>query len=493
MVPVQPLAMPIPFGISADTAMPLSGIDDSSLDSFSQSDDEDSGLRDYLDLKTGDSGPHRGVVGDIRSPNDLSKTGWGVIFAPSADQQIREALAPLLKHRGIGNAGRDPRLFKSFEGDTGVLRDDSAESWLKRRGVRMDVVRPSLGVPFYLMIVGPPDEISFEFQYALDLYWAVGRIWFPTADEFRQYADSVVHYETMAAADVPTSKQMVVFAPSHDLDPATQAFSRDVARPMAAGSDAVPRAGEAQDFAVQPFIGPAALKDNLERIFTGAIDHGPPALVFSGSHGKAFGPDLPEPQAESQGAIICNDWPGFGCKFTREHYFDASDLANVECRTHGMIHFLFACYGGGWPMMDTFSRRAGTPKMIALRPMLARLPQVLLSHRNGGALAVLAHIDRAWAYSFRDGSNPQIQGFSDVIARVMWGDRLGLATDQFNMRWANLSRGLAERLDKAQSGLMVNPKTLANQWVARDDARNYIVFGDPAVCLRVDDMPVIKQ
>ena len=220
--------MPIPFGISADTAMPLSGIDDSSLDSFSQRDDEDSGLRDYLDLKTGDSGPHRGVVGDIRSPNDLSKTGWGVIFAPSADQQIREALAPLLKHRGIGNAGRDPRLFKSFEGDTGVLRDDSAESWLKRRGVRMDVVRPSLGVPFYLMIVGPPDEISFEFQYALDLYWAVGRIWFPTADEFRQYADSVVHYETMAAADVPTSKQMVVFAPSHDLDPATQAFSRDV-------------------------------------------------------------------------------------------------------------------------------------------------------------------------------------------------------------------------------------------------------------------------
>src|ERR1017187_9254125 len=207
--------------------------------------------------------------------------------------------------------------------------------------------------------------------------------------------------------------------------PQPRHFRAPFARPMAAGSDAVPRAGEAQAFAVQPFIGPAALKDNLERIFTGAIDHGPPALVFSGSHGKAFGPDLPEPQAESQGAIICNDWPGFGCKFTREHYFDASDLANAECRTHGMIHFLFACYGGGWPIMDTFSRGSGTPKMIAQRPMLARLPQVLLSHRNGGALAVLGHIDRAWAYSFRDGSNPQIQGFSDVIARIMWGDSLG--------------------------------------------------------------------
>lgn len=491
MSPQDALEMPIPFGISADTGRPLDGIDDSSLRHFSRSQDDDCGLRDYLDLKAGQAGPHRGVVGDIRDPNALSKTGWAVIFAPSADQRVRDALDPLLNHREnlVGN----PTLFKRFEGDTGVLPDDTAETWLQRRKVRMDAVRPSLGVPFYILIVGPPEEISFEFQYGLDLYWAVGRIWFDTPDEFRQYADSVVRYETMPAAEVPTSRQAAVFAPCHDLDPATQAFSRDVAGSMLTPPDEIPRIGAPQDFAARSFVGADATRDNLQKIFTGGIEHGPPALVLSGTHGKAFGADDPDSQKASQGALICGDWQGFGHKFTREHYFDASDLEQCGARLQGMIHFMFACYGGGWPTVDTFSRGEGTPKTISQRPMVARLPQRLLSHRDGGALAVLAHIDRAWAYSFRQGTSPQTQAFSDVIARILWGDRLGLATDQFNMRWASLSRTLAETLDRAQSKLPVNPKALANQWVARDDARNYIVFGDPAVQLRVDDMPKLED
>jgi hypothetical protein len=125
--------------------------------------------------------------------------------------------------------------------------------------------------------------------------------------------------------------------------------------------------------------------------------------------------------------------------------------------------------------------------------MLARLPQKLLSHPEGGALAVLAHVDRAWGCSVREGNNPQTQGFSDVIAKIMWGDRLGQATDQFNVRWASLSTKLAETLDKARSGLTVDPTALGNQWVARDDARNYIIIGDPAVQLRVNDMPVLRE
>lgn len=478
--------MPIPFGILADTGRPLDGLDESSLRDFSESDDLDSGLQEYLDTKAGDSDPHLGVAGDIRDPNNLQKSGWAVMFAPSADEKIRDALGPLLKHREaqVGN-----NLFRIFEGAAGFQPEDTAESWLSRRKVRMDVVRPSLGVPFYIMIVGPPDEIPWEFQYALDLYWAVGRIWFPTAGEFRQYAESVVLYETMPAARVPTSRQMAVFAPCHDLDPATELFSSEVAGTMVNGSGTTPRAGEAQEFAVQPFIGPSATRAALERIFGGAIDNGPPALLFSGGHGKAFGLDDPR-QAEGQGALICQDWPGYG-KLTREQCFEAADLPATS-GMHGMVHFLFACYGGGWPEVDTFSRVEGTPRTLARRPMVARLPQALLANRDGGALAVIAHVDKAWAYSFREGNNPQIQGFSDVLARIMWGDRLGLATDQFNMRWANLSRDLAEMLDKARSGLAINLEALANQWVARDDARNYIVFGDPAVQLRVDDMPAIK-
>ena len=34
----------------------------------------------------------------------------------------------------------------------------------------------------------------------------------------------------------------------------------------------------------------------------------------------------------------------------------------------------------------------------------------------------------------------------------------------------------------------VNDRELASRWVARDDARNYVALGDPAVRLRVEEM-----
>jgi hypothetical protein len=485
----DPDGMPIPFGIYADTGLSFDGLDEGSLNDFIKNDESDSALQEYLAVKVSDSAPHLGVVGDIRDPNHLNETGWCAIFGPSVDDRTREALEPLLKHRGMGV--NDPALYRVFQGDTAPRPGESAESWLRRQKVGMDVVRPSLGVPYYVLIVAPPDEISFEFQYALDVFWAVGRIWFPEADDFRQYAESVVRYETMPAADLPTSRQMAVFAPCLDFDVATQLFSRQVAQTIVSGSDYIPAAGKPQKFALQPFIGATATKDTLSRIWSGGIDGGPPALLFSGGHGAWFRPNDTNQQAELQGALVCQDRQA-RVPMKPDYYFAASDLP-AGGKMHGMIHFMFACYGGGWPEADTYSRLDGTPATLAPRPMLARLPQKLLSHPDGGALAVIAHVDRSWGYSFRDGNNPRTQGFSDVLAKIMWGDRLGQATDQFNVRWASLSTKLAETLDRARSGLTVDPKALGYQWVARDDARNYIVIGDPAVQLRVNDMPVLNR
>jgi hypothetical protein len=40
-----------------------------------------------------------------------------------------------------------------------------------------------------------------------------------------------------------------------------------------------------------------------------------------------------------------------------------------------------------------------------------------------------------------------------------------------------------------QHGADVPLKLLGQFWVARDDARNFLILGDPAVQLRVKDMP----
>src|SRR5260370_12716092 len=118
--------------------------------------------------------------------------------------------------------------------------------------------------------------------------------------------------------------------------------------------------------------------------------------VVGGGHGKVLGRDDPR-QPGSQGALICQDWSGYG-KVERDAYFDASDVP-VNANVHGMVYFMFACYSGGCPQLDNFNRVPGSPKTIAPAPMMPRLPQALLAPPEGGALSVVAPAGRAWARS----------------------------------------------------------------------------------------------
>jgi hypothetical protein len=468
----------IPFGISADTGRPISGLSDEAVVAMVKEGPEP-GAAELQRRSQTTAFRSFAVIGDVDG-NDLSQSGWGIIFAPGVDQRIKDALTPLIEHR---KAVASP--FVIYDAETTVRPGETAPAWLGRQGVRMDVVDPAKGVPFYLSIVAPPDAIPFEFQYFLDIYWGVGRLWFDTSDEFRQYADSVVAYET--AATVPTTRNMAMFATEHDFDKATQLFTRNVATPMAVGegSNPVP-IGKRQKFGLKTMFGATATKAGLGELLSGRSEIGSPSLLFSGSHGMEFSFDDPR-QAASQGAIVCQDWSGYGA-IQEEHWFGADDVP-AEAKVHGMMHVFFACYGGGTPEADNFDRLNNRPRKIANEAFFSALPAKLLTHPCGGALAVLAHIERAWAYSFLgDKGGSQTQGFRDVLGRLMRGDRIGQATDVFNTRWATLSAQLAEAQLDLSYGTEIPLAKLGRMWVARDDARNFMILGDPAVRLRVEDL-----
>ena len=417
-------------------------------------------------------------------PGKLRQAGWSILYAPGVTQQMKDALTPLANRRRY-EAGDD--LFKIFEGPEGYQPGDSAYGWLKRRGAPDGRVDPRSGVPYYILIVGSPEEIPFEFQYHLDIHYGVGRLWFDgdrAAESFYQYAESVIRYETGPV--IPTTRKLSVFAPQIHNDDATGKVVSTIARPMISGAGGKPPFGQQQNFKVEPYLGDRATKAAMYEILSSPD---PAALMFASSHGMAFLESDHERQNAAQGAIICQDWSGVGPPPSRQ-YFCADDLESGlkhDGKVHGTVHFLLACFSGGWPEFDTYRELNSKQVRIAKAPGMARLPQKLLSHRNGAALGVFAHIDEANVFSSPEDGDMQLEGYRSIMDRIMSGDTLGNSTGAFNQRWSGLSAEVASLLDTKP----VDFKELRKKLVRRDDARNYVLFGDPAVSLRTDEMPVI--
>jgi hypothetical protein len=211
----------------------------------------------------------------------------------------------------------------------------------------------------------------------------------------------------------------------------------------------------------------------------------PPAVLFTASHGMGW-PKNDARQQAAQGALLCQDWAGFG-QVSPAHYLTAPEVES-GAKVSGMVAFVFACYGAGTPASDNFlTERGRGPVAVAASPFVAALPQRLLSHPDGSALAVVGHVERAWGYSIRPtGAGTQVGPFRDFLTRVMSGEPVGHATKNFSERFAVLSSELLGMLDDTSPGPKPTPQEIANAWVERNDAQNYVLLGDPAVRLRAE-------
>src|SRR6185436_11092864 len=135
----------------------------------------------------------------------------------------------------------------------------------------------------------------------------------------------------------------------------------------------------------------------------------------------------------------------------------------------------------GTPEHDDFAHRNDwQPRRIAPRDFLARLPQRLLER---GALAVIGHLERAWAYSFLWRDAAQVDAFESTLKLLLDGWPVGATMEYFNQRYAELATLLATALGRAFSGEPVDAREVARLWTAHNDARGYVVVGDPAVRL----------
>lgn len=421
-------------------------------------------------------------------PQKLSQAGWGVLFARDGeDPEVVEALQPLLARR---EAQAGP-LYRFYRGEESYHAGESAEEYLRTRlGVGRSAVDPRQ-VPYYLLLVGDPEQIPFDFQQQLDVPHAVGRIHFSTAAEYAAYAQAVVETET---APPKPSRRAAFFGVRNSHDPSTHESCDHLVEPLAASL-----AGELADWQSrtrctvrtewlipEPVLADDARKGRLQALLCGAQA---PDLFLSASHGVGF-PSTDPLQLPHQGALLCQEWPGpvrwpDEKPIPPEFYFSADDL-RTGAQVRGMIAFFFACFGGGTPRWNDFlHRRDGKPEELTPRPFVARLPQALLAR---GALAVVAHTDRAWNFSFTwEEAGGQIGPFQDALLQLLVGGRVGAAMEAFSTRYSILATDLTrEQYAIDYHHAVPDDDRLGRLWTAHNDAKNYVVLGDPAVRLKVD-------
>ena len=420
------------------------------------------------------------VSSEFGDPADLKNVGWGMIFPAGADPRqidaILEAMDELVQLRREQSGQR----FKIYRGGDGFRWQDgkpeTTAAFLARHGTTLGPVDPNY-VPAYLLLVADPLSIPYQFQYELDVDFFVGRIYFNTMEEYARYAHSVTLAEK---GQVRLPRTATFFGVANPGDKATGLSSEFLVKPLAGfvQQKSDEKSWGWKSALVEP---KDADRETLKTLLGGSQT---PALLCTASHGMGW--PSPDPlQYKYQGGLVCQDWQGPPERVTAKHYLAAENLPESNSPL-GMIAFFFACYGAGTPYWDAFAVTTNQARTsITARPFMAALPVHLLGHPNGGALAVVGHIERAYAYSFRWGKlESQTQTFRSLLSQLLDNKPIGLALDDMNLRYASLATSLKEILEEAKYS-PVDPYNLAFHWTATNDARGYAILGDPAVRLAV--------
>lgn len=416
-------------------------------------------------------GPRHGVhVGRLR------EAGWAVIFHRDADPAVRAALKPLLELRRELAGGA--KVFRDFAGFSGYWPGQSATEFLARQGLGPGAFNPEQ-LPYYVLLVGGPEEIPFSFQFQLDAQYAVGRLAFDRLEDYTCYARTVVRAHQ---GELQRPRGWAVVSPRNPGDQATASSMANLVAPVVERlREKARRTRKAKRFRVATELGDGATKAVLLSRLGGDAA---PALLLTASHGLQFPLGHPRQRTE-QGALVCQEWPGPGRwsgPLPAEFYVAAADITD-DHPPAGQIVCHFACFSAGTPEHDEFAHgKRRKPGRIAARPFVAALPQRLLAHPEGGALAVIGHVERAWGYSFFwKHLGRQAQAFEALFETLIEGWPVGAAMESFSDRLAALAVELAAAVEAREYGGRLDAAEIRTLWSVHNDAKCYALLGDPAV------------
>lgn len=407
---------------------------------------------------------------------DPRQAGWTYLINPGQPgvQAYVNAIRRLAQHRGMQPV--DEPLVYNNEGEADWRK------WIER------YTAPQSGkTPYYILIVGGPDQVPFGFQSLLNSAAAVGRVDFDHPDDLAGYAEKLIRLEQ---GDQPVvGRQTIFLAPDHGEKDATHYSQRYMAQPLAEHV--------LQNYGMETtclFAG-AATKGN----FLATAGRLRPALVYTASHGFVA-PNKPlEHQKQVYGAIFCQEETAGEALKLRQ--VAAVDIPTDRPFLEGAVFFQFACYGYGNPAKSDFELWLGFPQKNANQDFVSALPRRLLGHSHG-PIAYIGHIDSAWMHGFIEDPdhplvgnrwNQRLQPFRSAISSLLEVQPVGLAMGKMYQRYLLENSAILNSYSEVMRGdRQVTPEYkiwLADLFISRSDAQNYMIYGDPAAALRIPGSP----
>lgn len=383
--------------------------------------------------------------------NKLSRVGWGVIFSPEEEERAAGYLSKLLE-------------FRRSQARNLYHREIFPEVWGRHylwafKGESPGTINPE-SLPYYVLLVGSPEQIPFEFQYELAINRAVGRLYFEDPKGYASYTDAVIEAEV---GNIDISRNIGLISVNSD-DHVGHLIDEFLMRPL---KERILRQFPGWSINSQEEFsdGKCELKNLLCKR---------PGLLLTATHGKRLPFGDPR-QVACQGSLVC-----------RDGVLDAGYLADLQPEDkplHGVIAWLLNCYSAGTPVLDSFPESGQEAAVIAEQEFIAALPQAMLAR---GALAVLGRVDRGWTSSFRwlykDRKIDANRSLENALVRLLGGHRLGHALRPLARRLSSIATHLFPLYEDHTNGRRrVDEHELQRLRIAYYDARNYILIGDPAV------------
>jgi hypothetical protein len=423
-------------------------------------------------------------------PNDLSLQRWGLIVPDSPVGKERLAAISQLCALREQEQGSPPRVYEcpagmSLEAAVRFRRD----KWLAEK----ERERPK-----YLLVLGDLDEVSLEVQHVFTGGAFVGRLHAADLDGYAEYARKVVRWtHEPTEDDLPEARFFV----ADDGTTATAQALTFLVEPC------LQLAGDAERFPAAAVTGP--LHAAGARDFLTAGDTRRPAVLLSVSHGLGRprkGWKSYDAQRRLQGSLLV------GSALGDERVLAPEDLRRTPFLPGG-FWFCLACFGAGTPAQSSFHawiKQLAEPGELRAQvahvleslpregeaPFLAATPQAALANPEG-PLAVVAHVDLAWTFSFLDPEQSQapdraMRIFSalEVMAR---GSRAGVALAALRRAYLEVNDELLSDYQAEEDARAdgrpspIDPRRRANAFMLRNDLRGYVLLGDPAVRLPLRD------